>query len=287
MTSILLLCRPGVLALVALAGLSGMVLAAGGLPDAATAVCTLFSLFLSASGSVMLNSVLDYPQDLKMARLRGRVEAVAVLGRNRAALLAGGLIILSVIISSGYLNTLATILIMTAALAYVGPYTLWLKRRSPFGAVPGGVPGALPVLIGYAAVAGFISPAALVLFAVVLLWQPAHFWIFALRHREDYLASGVPVLPAARGESRTKWFIFLYASALMPASLVLGVSAGFSTWYQGIAVVLGVLFVVSCYFHVIRRPLFDKAFRASIWYLFLLFCAVIAEACITRLPATG
>jgi protoheme IX farnesyltransferase len=285
--SVLLLSRPGVLALVALAGFSGMVLAAEGLPDAGISVCTLFSLFLSAAGSVIFNSVLDYSLDLKMARLKGRVEAMAVLGRNRAVLLAGGLIISSMVISSRYVNSLATFLILTAALTYVGPYTLWFKRRLPFGAVPGGIPGALPVLVGYAAVAGVIMPAALVLFAVVLLWQPAHFWIFALKHREDYMNSGVPVLPAVIGVSRTKVFIFVYASALLPASLGLGLAAAFSAWYQGIAVVLGMCFVASCYLHVIKRPLFDRAFRISICYLFLLFCAVIVEVCLTRMQAVG
>lgn len=235
----------------------------------------------------MLNSVLDYPLDLKMARLQGRVEAMAALGRNRAGLLAGGLVIVSIIISSRYLNSLTTSLILAAVLAYVGPYTLWFKRRSPFGAVPGGISGALPVLVGYAAVTGAIRPVALVLFAVVLLWQPPHFWIFALKHREDYLNSGVPVLPAVMGASRTKVFIFLYASALLPASLTLGLAAAFSAWYQGIAVVLGMFFVASCYLHVIKRPLFDRAFRISICYLFLLFCAVIVEVCLTRMQAVG
>ncbi len=287
MTSVFCLSRPGVLALVALAGFSGMVMAAGRLPDAGISICTLFSLLLSAAGSVLINSVLDYPIDVKMARLQGRVEAMAVLGRNRAVLLACGLITASMVISSSYLNLLTSFLILAAVLAYVGPYTLWFKRRSPFGAVPGGIPGALPVLVGYAAVTGGVSLAALALFAVVLLWQPAHFWIFALKHRDDYLNSGVPVLPAAMGASRTKVFIFLYASALLPASMGLGLAGGFSAWYQGTAVLLGLFFVFSCYFHVIKRPLFDRAFRNSICYLLLLFLAMIVDVCLMRIPVVG
>ena len=159
MASVFFLSRPGVLALVALAGFSGMVMASGRLPDAGIVFCTLFSLLLSAAGSVLINSVLDYSIDVKMRRLQGRVEAMAVLGRNRATLIACGLIIASLVISARYLNFLASFLIFTAVLAYIGPYTLWLKRRSPFGAVPGGIPGALPVLVGYAAVAGAVSPA--------------------------------------------------------------------------------------------------------------------------------
>ena len=287
MASVFFLSRPGVLALVALAGFSGMVMASGRLPDAGIVFCTLFSLLLSAAGSVLINSVLDYSIDVKMRRLQGRVEAMAVLGRNRATLIACGLIIASLVISARYLNFLASFLIFTAVLAYIGPYTLWLKRRSPFGAVPGGIPGALPVLVGYAAVAGAVSPAALALFAVVLLWQPAHFWIFALKHRDDYLNSGVPVLPAAMGAQRTKIFIFLYASALLPASMALGLAGGFSAWYQGVAVSSGLFFVVSCYFQVIKRPLFDRAFRMSIFYLFLLFCAVILEVCLKGTQAVA
>jgi protoheme IX farnesyltransferase len=167
------------------------------------------------------------------------------------------------------------------------PYTLWLKRCSPFGAVPGGIPGALPVLVGYAAVAGAIDTRAMLLFLIVFLWQPPHFWIFALKHREDYVKSGVPVLPAVMGEKLTKSFILLHVAALVPVSVALGIFGAFSTWYMGFAVLSGVFFVASCYLFVIKHCLLVRAFRASILYLFFIFLAIIADICVFKIPGAG
>jgi len=285
--SILLLSRPGILALVAFAGFCGMVMATGGLPDGEISGLTMFCLLLSAAGSAMINSVLDYSLDLKMARLQSRVEALRYLGRNRAVLLAGGLVIVSTVLAFRCLNALTAILILSAALTYTVPYTLWLKRCSPFGAVPGGIPGALPVLVGYAAVAGAIDARAMLLFLIVFLWQPPHFWIFALKHREDYVKSGVPVLPAVMGEKLTKSFILLYVAALVPVSVALGIFGAFSIWYLGFAVLSGVFFVAACYLYVIKHCLLVRAFRASILYLFFIFLAIIADICVFKIPGAG
>jgi protoheme IX farnesyltransferase len=285
--SIVLLSRPGILALVALAGFCGMVMAVGSLPDGRIAGLTIFCLLLSAAGSAMINSVLDYPLDIKMKRLQSRVDALRHLGRNRAMLLAGGLIIVSLMIAYRYLNALTALLALSAVLTYTVPYTLWLKRCSPFGAVPGGIPGALPVLVGYAAVAGAIQTRAMLLFLIVFLWQPPHFWIFALKHREDYIKSGVPVLPAVMGEKLTKSFILLHAAALLPASFALGFFGAFSIWYMGFAALSSVIFVVACYLCVVRDRSLGVAFRASIIYLLFLFLAIIIDICIFTIPAAG
>jgi protoheme IX farnesyltransferase len=285
--SILLLCRPGILALVALAGVSGMVLAAGAMPGAEVFAPAMFCLLLSAAGSAVINSVLDYPLDLKMSRLQARVEALRCVGRIRAALLGSAMIIVSLAIASIRLNSLSVFLIFSAALTYTIPYTLWLKRCSPFGAIPGSIPGALPVLIGYAAVAGELNPGALLLFLIVFLWQPPHFWIFALKHRGDYLDSGVPVLSAVMGEATTRRFILAHSAALLPASTALGIFSSFSTWYMGAAVLSWLMFMAACYLFVVRRPLLDLAFKATILYLFFIFLAIIGEICIFSSPGAG
>ncbi len=275
--SVVLLSRPGILALVLLAGFAGMVMAAGGLPDAGISVLTLFCLLLPAAGSAMINSVLDYPLDVKMVRLQARVEAMTDLGRNRTICFAICSVIVPIVIAFCYLNTLVALLILSAVLTYAVPYTLWFKRRSPFGVVPGGIPGALPVLVGYAAVADAIRPEALILFIILLLWQPPHFWILALKHRDDYLNSGLPVLPAVAGSACTNSFILLYASALLPASLALGFFATVSIWYQAVAALSGILFITACYLYVIRGPFFGRAFRVSICYLLFLLLAIIID----------
>ncbi len=276
-SSLFLVSRPGILTLVALAGFCGMVMAERGIPDREIFTVTLLCLLLSAAGSVMINSVLDYHLDRKMVRLQARVGAMKLVGRNRVMFLAFAMITVSLATAALYLNILTSFLILAAVIFYVGPYTLWLKRNTPYGVIPGGVPGALPVLIGYVAVAGVVRPEALLLFLIVFLWQPPHFWIYALKHREDYLNSGVPALPAAKGAACTRLFILLHATALLPVSVVLGFSAHFSIWYQTGAVLLGLLFIASCLLHVIKRPRLALAFRISIFYLFFLFLVIIMD----------
>ncbi len=286
-SSLFLLSRPGILTLVLLAGFTGMVMAAGGIPDHEISALTLFCLLLSAAGSVMINSVLDYPLDVKMLRLQARVGAMNMIGRNRVMLLACVMITFSQVTAALCLNSLASFLILAAVICYVGPYTLWLKRNSPYGVIPGGIPGALPVLVGYTAVAGVVRPEAVLLFLVVFLWQPPHFWIYALKYRDDYLNSGVPALPAAMGETRTRSFVLLFTAALLPASVALGFFAHFSIWYQCCAVLSGTLFITSCLRHVIKRRLFGLAFRASIFYLFFIFLVIIADLTIFGMPPVG
>ncbi len=273
-----LLAKPGIVAATALSGYAGMVLAARGVPPAATAVAGLVSLVFAAAGAAAINGVLDSASDRRMARLEKRVSALAGLGAGRVFTAACALIAASLALSVFRLNPLATALIVAAVLSYTVVYTLWLKRRSPFGAVPGGIPGALPVLIGYAAVADTIRPDALVLFAVMLFWQPAHFWTLALEYRDDYRAAGIPVLPVAMGKRYTQVLIFLYATALIPASLALWMFGGLSSAYAAAALVDGGLFLAACYAFVVRSERYAAAFRVSILYLALLLLAIILDA---------
>lgn len=280
LASLLVLSRPGIMSLVLLAGFAGMVMAAGGLPDASISLLTLLCLLFSAAGSAMINGVMDYHLDVKMARLHGRVEALRGIGRNRTIILALSMVVFTVIAAYRFLNPLTGSLIALAAAMYTIPYTLWLKRRSPFGAIPGAIPGALPALIGYAAVAGAIRVEAMLLFLIVLLWQPPHFWILALKHRDDYCRVGLPVLPAVRESRETNIFILAYATALLPASTAVGIFGTLTPWYQLAAFLLGSFFVGACYLHVVRNCRYSKAFRASIVYLFLYCLALIGDICL-------
>jgi protoheme IX farnesyltransferase len=278
--SALLLAKPGIVFASALAGYAGMTLAARGVPQAATAVAGLTALVSAAVGAAMINGVLDAAPDRRMARLESRTAALARLGPRRVLAAACCLLCLSLSLSLLRLNPLAASLTLAAILSYTVVYTLYLKRRSPFGAVPGGIPGALPVLIGYASVSGRIGPDALVLFAVMLLWQPPHFWALALEYREDYAAAGVPVLPVAMGEAYTKALIFLYATALVPASLGLWLLGAASASFAVVAVVAGAAYLAACYAFVFRSPRYVFAFRASILYLAVLLLALVADVSI-------
>lgn len=280
--SLIILMKPGIVAAVLLAGFTGMVLAAGGWPDARTGLLCLAALFLSAAGSAMLNGVLDLPLDMRMARVQTRVAALGRAGRGRVIALALAAIGVAMLIACRCLNPLSSLFILAAVVSYTLVYTLRLKRRSPWGAVPGGIPGALPVLIGYAAAADSVRPDGLILFVVILLWQPPHFWTLALRYRRDYAAAGVPVMPVMYGERYTTLLIFVYATAMIPASLLLWLFGFCTAWYAGVALLLGAALLATCYLTIVRTDRFALAFGASILYLVFLLAAVVGDICLVQ-----
>ncbi|HEX9023394.1 MAG TPA: UbiA family prenyltransferase, partial [Geobacteraceae bacterium] len=178
-----------------------------------------------------------------------------------------------------YLNSLTLTLVLAAVLSYGLLYTLCLKRRSPWGAVMGGIPGALPVLVGYAAVANCVRIDGIILFAVMLLWQPPHFWALALEYSDDYRAASIPVLPVTHGKRFTAIFTLIFAASLVPASLLLWFSGFCSARYACAALIAGVAFLASCYLFIVRKERYALAFNASIIYLTLLFAAIIGDIC--------
>ena len=275
--SALLVSKPGIASGVALAGLAGMVLAANGMPRAAVAVPCLASVIAAASGSAVVNGILDASMDARMPRLSGRVEAMRRVGSEGALALSLGLILVSLFVSYRYLHGLTAALVLAAVLSYTVLYTLFLKRRSPYGTIPGGIPGALPVLIGYSAVAGRIGMDGVILFLVMLLWQPPHFWALALEHREEYRDAGIPVLPVVLGEPYTKILLFLYAVSLLPATLALWAFGYCSGAFAWVAFALWGCFLLSCYRNVVVRSRYRRAFGASIAYMMGILLAVIVD----------
>lgn len=276
------LAKPGIVAAVLLVGFTGMVLAQRGWPDGKTGLVCLVCLFLSAAGSAMINGLLDAPLDLRMVRLRKRVAALEAVGRNQVMAMALASIAVALILALRCLGTLAFSLILTAVLAYTLLYTLRLKRRSPWGAIPGGIPGALPVLIGYAATAHTLRLDGIILFIVMLLWQPPHFWSLALEYHQDYTSAGVPILPATHGERYTRLLFFVYATALVPASLALWLFGFCSPWYAGTALTCGSAFLAASYLFLVRTRRFSLAFGASIIYLILLLATIVGDICFIR-----
>lgn len=275
--SFLLISRPGIIAGVTVAGLSGMVLAAKGLPPPGAVLVCLSCILLAAAGSAVVNGLLDADRDARMRRLDARVAALGRVGRKEALAFSLALIAGSLALSLRYLNGAATLLLAGAVGSYTVLYTLFLKRRSPYGTVPGGIPGALPVLIGYAAVEPRLGADGILLFLLMLLWQPPHFWALALKHQEDYRSAGFPVMPVALGETYTKILIFAYAAALIPLSLGLW-WMGYGSWgYASAAIVLGGFFLSSCYRNLVAKPRFGRAFGASILYILGILVAVILD----------
>jgi len=275
--SAVLLVKPGIVAAVTLAGFAGMVLARRGFPAPGTVLLTLACILAGAGGSAALNTVLDAGMDEKMPRLSRRAAALRSLGRGKVAAAALAAIAASLLLSALFLNATVCLLLAAAAVGYALLYTLVWKRRSPYGTIPGAVPGALPVLIGYAAVNPRLGMDGVLLFLILVLWQPPHFWALALRHQAEYRAAGVPVLPVAFGEPYTRTLIFLYAAALLPLSLSLWALGYLSARFGWAAFLLGAGFLAVFYRDTVATRRFGRAFAASIVYLMLLLLALLGD----------
>ncbi len=282
--ALLRLGKPGIVSAVLLAGFAGMTLAARGLPGMRVVLLGLATIVLAAAGSAMLNGYLDAPLDRKMVRLEERVSALSRVGATRLLITGLACIAASLLLALAGLNPLTFLLVLVAVLCYTVVYTGHLKRRSPWAAIPGGIPGALPVLIGQAAVTGTIDPGGVLLFAAIFLWQPPHFWLLALRHQDDYRNAGVPVLPIAHGEGYTRVLILLYVTALLPPTLALSASDRCSPLFAIAAFGLWLYFIAACWRHAVRGRRFDRAFRASIIYLTLLLAAVTLDVSLAGSP---
>jgi protoheme IX farnesyltransferase len=274
------LTKPRIIELLLVTTVPTMVLAAGGLPPLPLIGAVLVGGTLAAGGANAINQYLDRDIDEKMRRTRNRpLPRHAV--EPGAALVFG--LLLSVV-SFAWLavtvNLLSALLATSAIVFYAVVYTALLKRSTPQNIVIGGAAGCVPVLVAWAAVTNTLAIPALVLFAVIFVWTPPHFWALALRYRSDYEAAGVPMLPVVSGEVETARQILLYSLVLVAVSLVLLPTAGMGLVYAVSAVALGAGFVVWAW-RVHRSPSAGAAaiglFRYSTVYLTLLFAAVAAD----------
>jgi protoheme IX farnesyltransferase len=270
------LTKPRIVELLLITTVPSMILAERGMPSLWVIAATLIGGSLSAAGANAVNQYLDRDIDEIMTRTRRRpLPAHAIAPGSAVAfgvlLGVGGFVWLLVTV-----NLLAALLAAAAFLFYVFVYTMWLKRSSPQNIVIGGAAGAAPVLVGWAAVTGRVGLPAVVLFAVVFVWTPPHFWALALRYRRDYAAAGVPMLPVVAGRATAMRHIVVYSVALVAVSLVLWPVARTGALYPLCALALGVVFVLRAL--RLRRLESTAAamslFRYSVVYLGLLFVSV-------------
>jgi protoheme IX farnesyltransferase len=254
-----------------------MVLAHGGIPPLAPILLGILSLLLSAAGAAILNNILDKQIDVLMERLGRRVEALNIVGEKTALVIAISAIAISLFISFYFLNAVNGILIIAAILSYTLLYTLYLKRSSPYGTIPGGLPGALPVLIGYSAIKPGLGIDGIILFLIMILWQPPHFWALAQKYKNDYKNAGVPVMPVALGTKYTNIFMLLYSLSLFPLSLSLWFLGYCSSFYAVVAIISGVYFQYAIIRSVITNSNYGKAFGVSILYMLVIMAALIID----------
>ena len=216
------LTKPRIIELLLVTTLPTMVVAQRGLPSLWLMLATLVGGALAAGGANAINMVVDRDIDKLMKRTKARPLVTGAMTPRAALVFALTLEVAAFVELALAVNLLSAVLAVSATLFYVFVYTLWLKRRSSQNIVIGGAAGAVPVLVGWAAVTDSLSLAPVVLFAIIFIWTPPHFWSLAVRYKEDYAAADVPMLPVVASMKRTTREIVLYTVALVAVSLLVG-----------------------------------------------------------------
>ena len=273
------LTKPRIIGLLLITTVPAMILAEQGMPSLWLIVATVLGGTLAAGGANAINCYLDRDIDAVMHRTQGRPLPMGAVDPASALVFALALEVVAFVLLLQTSNLLAATLAVSATAFYVFIYTLWLKRSTPQNIVIGGAAGAFPPLVGWAAVTGEVAPAALVLFAIVFVWTPPHFWALSIKYRDDYARADVPMMPVVTTLESTANQIWWYTLALIPVSLLLVVTGPVS-WFYGItAVILGVAFAAQAF--RLRRELTVGAamsvFKTSIYYLAFLFVAMAAD----------
>ena len=241
------LTKPRVIELLLVSTVPTMILAQRGIPDIWLMVATVVGGALSAGSANSFNCFIDADIDKIMGRTKNRPLVTGELSKSEAFVFAWVLGVLSVAWLALLVNLLAAILSLAAILFYVFVYTLLLKRRTPQNIVWGGAAGSMPVLIGWAAVNNEVAPAAWVLFLIIFLWTPPHYWPLSLRYKQDYTNAGVPMLPVVRNNKTVGVQIILYAWALVASTLLLIPVASMGLIYALTALITGAWFIVESY----------------------------------------
>ena len=281
-----LLTKPRVIELLLIATVPTMILAQRGLPDIWLILATLFGGALSAGSANAFNCYIDSDIDKLMGRTKNRPLATGELTQREALVFAWSIGVISFVWFALVINLLSALLSLAAILFYVFVYTLGLKRRTPQNIVWGGAAGAMPALIGWAAVTNEVSLSAWVLFLIIFLWTPPHYWPLSMRYLDEYKAANVPMLPVVAKNEVVGRQIILYAWAYLASTLLLIPVAGMGIIYTVVAVVAGIWFTWESHrlynearVRVPENPM--RLFHGSITHLTLLFLAIAIDPLIT------
>ena len=285
------LLKPRVMSLVVFTGFAGMVAAPGELHWFLAAVAVL-CIAIGAGAAGAINMWYDRDIDAVMARTRSRPIPRGRVQASEALAFGVILALFSVMLLGVAVNWAAAALLAAAVLFYVFVYTVWLKRRTPQNIVIGGAAGAFPPMIGWAAVTGGVSLESVVLFLLIFMWTPPHFWALSLYRAGEYEKVGVPMLPVVAGKAATKRQMLAYTLLLLPVGLAPSLLGFAGLAYGAVALVMGLLFV-ACAVKVLRAigdAESDRAakqmFGFSILYLFVLFAMLIVDGGAARLAGS-
>jgi heme o synthase len=279
------LTKPRITLLVLVTTLGAMIWAASGLPRVELLLATIAGMALASGGAAALNHVLDRDLDRMMERTRYRPVADERVSPRSAAIFGLGLNALAALILATWTNPLTVLLALGGSFFYVVIYTMALKRRTVQNIVIGGAAGAIPPLAGWAAVTGRIGLAPVIMFLIIFLWTPPHFWSLAILKRNEYAAAGIPMLPSVRSERETTTQILVYTALLVAATLIPVAAGLLGLVYLTAAVVLGARFLQLAV--RLARTYAPRAardtFLFSLAYLALIFGAMALDRIVAAL----
>jgi len=276
------LTKPRIIPLLLITTAAAMWMASGGQVDPLLVLATLAGGMLAAASAQTLNCIYDRDIDYDMVRTRKRPIPSGRVQPRHAFIFAIALGVLSFAVLALFVNLLSALLAFSGIVFYMGIYTHLLKRHSTQNIVIGGAAGAIPPLVGWAAVTGDLSWAAWLLFLIIFLWTPPHFWSLALMIRDDYAQVNVPMLPVVAGEETTVRQIFLYTVLVVPFTFLLIYPLGVSGLvYGAFAAFLGVLFILKAWQlqqSPSDKPLAKSMFKYSILYMMLLCTGMVVDS---------
>jgi protoheme IX farnesyltransferase len=279
------LSKPRIIPLLLITALGGMMMAQRGWPSTGLVVLTLLGGALAAAGAGAINCWIDRDIDGAMLRTRRRPLPDGRIAPSHALLFGIALGLAAFVLLAFWVNVLAATLAISGLLFYVFVYTLWLKRWTAQNIVIGGAAGAIPPVVGWAAVTHRVDLTALYLFAIIFLWTPPHFWALALRLRGDYARAGVPMLPVVRGEPSARRQILVYTLVLVAATLGIVLTGVLGRLYLAGALLLGIVFIALAIVNLrsARQRWSRWLFDYSIAYLGLLFAVMVADRMVGKL----
>jgi protoheme IX farnesyltransferase len=273
------LTKPRVVALIVFTAIIGMFLAVPGWPPLQQSVAGFIGIWLAAASAAALNHLIDQRIDKVMARTSQRPLATGTLTPTQVLVFALVLGALSMAILIALVNMLTAALTFASLIGYAVVYTAYLKRATPQNIVIGGAAGAAPPVLGWVAVTGHVHPYALLLFLIIFIWTPPHFWALAIFRREDYSRAQVPMLPVTHGVVYTRWHVLFYTVLLLVITMLPYLTGMSGLFYLGGALVLGGGFL----YYAVRLldPPDDffamRVFNYSIVYLMALFAFLLVD----------
>jgi protoheme IX farnesyltransferase len=273
------LCKPRVVSLIVFTAVVGMLLSVSSWPPLVALLAGTAGIGLAASSAAAINHLLDQRIDAIMARTRDRPLPQGQLNENQVLVFALILAVISMLVLVIWVNVLTAVLTFLSLIGYAILYTVWLKRATPQNIVIGGAAGAAPPLLGWTAVTGHADPDALLLFLIIFVWTPPHFWALAIHRRDDYKAVDIPMLPVTHGLNFTRWQILFYTILLVIVT-TLPYLTGMSglLYLAGVSVLnMGFLWYATRLLRSRDPQLPMQTFGYSVTYLMVLFAFLLVD----------